>query len=185
MKTDSIKNPLILSGVLSALCVVIAFLDPVPIPGVEFITAAVFISGAVVGPGFGALVGAVAEFMYSLFSPFGAPSPLLLFAQVFSFALIGFCGGVVSKKLFSKPLHRLFFLGCCGLILTLVFDVFTTLSFSVFISGLNIKKTIAVFATGSLFYVTHLLVNVLIFVVVIPPVLSGIRSHQNRREKVA
>jgi uncharacterized membrane protein len=185
MKTDYIKNPLILSGILSALCVVIAFLDPVPIPGIEFITAAVFISGAVVGPGLGALVGTVAESMFSLFNPFGPPSPLLLFAQIFSFAIIGCCGGVVSKKTFARPLRRLIVLGFSGLILTLIFDVLTTLSFSVFIAGSDLKKTLAVFATGSLFYLTHLMVNVLIFIVVIPPVLSGIRSYQNRRENIA
>jgi uncharacterized membrane protein len=184
MKNDYTKNPLILSGVLSALCIVIGYLFLL-IPNVEMITAAVFISGAVVGPRYGALVGVTSELIYSLFNPYGAPATPLLIVQIFCFALVGFCGGWAGRRARRRSVSTVVVFGGLGLALTLIYDLLTTLSFSLFLSGYDLKKTIAFFITGAPFYLIHSVVNLVIFATAVPWILSRIQSFQIRRENVA
>jgi len=67
------------------------------VPNVELINCTIFLAGLTLGVISGALVGGVAEFIFSAASPFGSGlvySPLLI-AQVLSMILIGVCGGLL------------------------------------------------------------------------------------------
>ena len=147
------------------------------VPNVEMISATVFIAAAFVGPLYGILIGGCAELIFSLFNPMGAAAPPLLVAQVFSFMLFGLVGGLVGLPK-TKPLWRTMILcGVCGFFLTLVYDVLTTLSFSIFMAGDNLEKIITIFSTGILFYVIHSLVNTMIFTTIVPAILYGIQRY--------
>ena len=110
------------------------------VPNVEMLTATVFIAGGIVGPVYGLIIGLFAELIYSLFNPFGMAMPPLLIAQVLVFSLIGFVGGVVGRIDIARPVLRWVVLGASGFLLTLIFDVATTLSFAIFTAGTSILR---------------------------------------------
>jgi hypothetical protein len=56
---------------------------------VELFSVAVFLSGALLGPAWGAWVGGVARLVFSVGNPYGPPHPLVLVAQVLGGAAIG------------------------------------------------------------------------------------------------
>ena len=173
---------LITAALLTALCASIGYMF-LYVPNVEFITAGIFISGFFMGPAFGALIGMLAEFLFSAFNPYGASAPPLLLAQVISMSLVGFTGGIVRTRYwlgFSK-VHRHIITGFCGLILTLIYDILTTFSFALFISGGNSQKLISIFSTGSVFYLLHILINTVIFAALVPILLDRLRLLQSRR----
>lgn len=174
----NVNKQIILSALFVALAVALGYLFLL-VPNVELISATVFMAGAVVGPIFGLLIGLTAELIFSLFNPMGTAAPPLLIAQVFSFALIGLVGGFVGmpgKKIWLSVLLY----GVCGFFLTMLFDVLTTLSFAVFIAGDDLQKIIALFTTGILFYITHSVINTVIFMTIVPAVLVGIQRYQNK-----
>jgi len=139
------------------------------IPNVELVTASIYLGGALAGPLFGVIIGAVAEFLYSLVSPFGMAAPPLLIAQLLSMALAGLAGGLTGPALFRgpKPLMRHLFCGLVGLALTAFFDLLTTASFLVF-SGLSLEKLAVSFFFGLGFYATHIVWNTAIFATAVP-----------------
>ncbi len=175
MKQYRPKNPLITAGILTALCVAIGYLFLL-IPNVELMTAAVFLAGTVTGVGSGAMIGAVAETLYSLFNPYGAPVPSLLVAQVGVFALIGCCGGLWRKRPTRVTVREAILTGAVGLSLTLLYDLLTTLSFSLPMTGYSLKKSAAFFVTGAPFYLIHLGGNLLVFSLAVPQARAALDS---------
>ncbi len=176
----TINRQIILSALFTALAVAMGYLF-IMVPNVEMISATVFMAGAICGPLFGLLIGFTAELIFSLFNPMGAAAPPLLVAQVLSFAIIGLVGGLVGMP--GKKVWRpMVIYGLCGFFLTLLFDVLTTLSFAVFIAGDDLKKIMAMFSTGLLFNITHLVTNTIIFSTIVPAVLVGVRRYQNKAD---
>jgi LytS/YehU family sensor histidine kinase len=174
----NMNKQIILSALFVALAVAMGYLFLL-VPNVEMISATVFMAGAVVGPVLGLLIGLIAELIFSLFNPMGAAAPPLLFAQVFSFSLIGLVGGFVGLP-GTKMWRSVLLYGLCGFFLTLLFDVLTTLSFALFIAGNDLPKIMALFTTGILFYVTHSVINTVIFMTIVPAVLLGIQRYQDK-----
>lgn len=175
---SKVSRTLVLSALFIALVVAVGYAF-IYIPNIELVTATIFVAGYLLGPRRGIVVGATAEFIFGLIHPLGASAPPLLIAQVFSMAVVGFVGGLVGRRRrmpVNAPLRILIFAGL-GFFLTLVFDVLTTLSFAVFISGLSAAKIIATFTLGSFFYVTHLVANTVIFASVVPAIVIGLGSH--------
>lgn len=170
-------HKIILSAIFVALAIAMGY-SFLLVPNVEMISATVFIAGVVVGPRWGLLVGFAGELIFSLFNPLGTAAPPLLIAQVFCFMIIGWVGGLVGMPK-QRQFRRLALIyGTAGLFLTLLYDVLTTLSFAIFIAGENLRKIVTIFTTGAIFYLTHVLVNTLIFAVVVPIILLGIRRYQ-------
>ncbi|RPH96985.1 MAG: ECF transporter S component [Calditrichaeota bacterium] len=178
---QSKRQKLVLAGILAALCVATGYLFLL-IPNVEMITATVFLSGVIVGPLWGAAVGFVSESLFSLLNPYGAPATPLFMAQVLSFSVIGLTGGLLAKSFIRLSWVKLILLGACGLLLTLFYDLLTTLSFGLFMSGSDLKKLLPIFTAGILFYLTHSLSNLIIFVTIIPMLLAGLKHYQNIRD---
>ncbi len=137
-------------------------------PNVEPLTVTFFLAGYMLGPLAGLMTGAIGEFLYSFFNPYGAASPPLLVAQVLCMAFSGLAGGVV-RKLSAKRAPAAWVLGAAGFFLTLIFDVTTTLS-EVLITKIGVEGLLARFAFGAYFYAAHLATNTLLFSV-LPPIL--------------
>jgi hypothetical protein len=174
MKTRQKKY--LLTAMLVALCVVLGYLKYIFIivPNVELITAGIFISGYLVGPWFGGMVGFSAELIFSVFNPSGTPMLPLLAAQVLSMILVGATGGIIGKYHFFKKISATKIAGAAvaGLLLTLFYDVTTSLAGAVSFVGTDKSKLLTMFLAGMAFYLTHMLSNTIIFAVLVPAVTN-------------
>ena len=141
------------------------------VPNVELVTATVFIAGAVLGASGGALVGAAAEGIFSLFHPLGAPSPPLWIAQVLSMTVTGAAGGLFFESGSPLTQSKRVRIGIAGFLCTLNFAVLTTLAYSLTVS-FSMKQILASLVFGVGFYVLHLTSNTVIFFTVVPAVLK-------------
>ena len=174
------------TGLFIALAVALGF-ALVAVPNVEMITATIFIAGWVMGPVMGALVGVIAETIYSGMNPVGSGFlfPPLLIAQVISYGFIGFAGGVLRRGeiffLASKPGYIA--LGTAGALLTLLYDVLTTLSypFSAGFTGAQIWTTLI---AGLGLSAVHVVVNFFIFSILVPQILKSLYSQLGLTEVI-
>ncbi len=146
----------------------------VQFPNVEMVMVTIFLAGFLLGIARGVFVGGVAEFLYSFFNPYGVAAPPLLLAQVFSMACAGAAGGFVGK-FYRTRTPPFWLLGGCGFILTLFFDLNTTLSFTLFIES-PWQGFVAAMAFGAPFYLTHIGTNTLIFSVLLPILIPRLRT---------
>jgi energy-coupling factor transport system substrate-specific component len=171
-KSTHLRN-VVRAALLVALCVAIGYLFLL-IPNFEFITASIFISGFLLGPRYGFIIGAMAEMIFSLFNPYGAPSLPLLLAQVASMAVTGLVGGWLAGAGWRKcPLWlQMILFALVGFLLTLLFDALTTLSFAVLMAAGDVRKIWLTFISGMGFYLVHLLVNTLSFALLVPVLLK-------------
>ena len=171
----------LVASMLTALAVTVGYLFA-PVPNLELITAVIVAAGFLTGPGFGLLTGAAAMLIYSLFNSWGAPMPLLLLAQITGMALAGAVGGLLPplRWLERPPMIRGALFGLIGFVLTLVYDIMTTLSFAPVLTGGDSGKILAIFINGALFYGLHLLSNTLIFALLLPLLLERLRPFIRR-----
>ncbi len=136
------------------------------VPGLELMTATVFLAGFMLGMMRGLIVGGIAEFLYTFFNPLGPAIPPLMLAQVAGMAVSGFAGGCLAR-LFPDRLPPLPAFAVLGILLTLLFDFATTLAF-----GVSIKQTwegfFAALTFGAPVYLTHVATNGLIFSLLVP-----------------
>ena len=171
--TQNVKQ-ISLIGLFSAFAVAMGYVF-IYIPNVELITAVVFIAGFLLGPKSGLFVGLLAEGIYSLLNPFGAPTPPLFAAQLISFGFNGFLGGILGKKIdFSQKWHYLLS-GFAGFSLTVIYAVLTTLSFILF-ARTGTEGFISSILTGIGYYIAHLVSNFLIFTLLVPLLINKARK---------
>jgi hypothetical protein len=147
------------------------------VPNVELLTLIVFISGFLLGPGRGAVVGAVAMAGHSLFNIMGAAIPPVLVAQVACYALIGLAGAVVGPPLRRlRPAPAAVVGALCGALLVLGYQlVVGTVSFYTF-TGESVLW--AYLWGGVVFSSIHMLWNASLFCVVLPPTLAVLDRHR-------
>lgn len=159
---------LALTGILIALAIALK-LPILSVPNVEFFTFIVFSSGYLLGMAGGILVGIISISIYTtLITPYGLPPLPIAFAQIFCMALIGSAGGLAFKfnvvPLERNSTLRSFFpfliMGIFGLILTIIYDLFTNLA-TAFVIG----QFLPVMVAAVPFALIHILSNVIIFVV--------------------
>lgn len=143
-------------------------------PNIELVTAIIFLSGMLLGSKRGAFIGAVAEFLYSFFNPYGMAAPPLLLAQISSMALTGAAGGVM-QKFFRQHQPPIGLLGFTGFFLTFIFDLLTTLSFTLFV-GTGLPGFITAITFGLYFYIAHQISNGMIFAVLLPILLRHLHK---------
>ncbi len=149
----------------------------IAVPNIEIFTAIVFISGVFLGSRNGAIVGVIAQTLYSIFNPYGmSPLPLML-AQIMNRALVGWFGGWVGQKNVTgeSTLKIAIQFGAAGLFLTLLYDLMAFLSFQ-WMSGFSFQQMQASFAMGVPFYLIHSLGNTAIFALAVPVVLKTIHK---------
>jgi hypothetical protein len=147
-----------------------------PVPNVEMITAAIFLSGLWMGPRYGLAIGVTAEAIFSLSNPMGFPPPPLLVAQALGMGLAGWAGGMLRRLVARIPFYRSpwtghLVLAAAGLTLTLIFDLLTTLSFPL-AAGFSPGQIKIALALGLPFVAVHIGVNTLIFALILPVILA-------------
>ena len=158
----------VFTGLCAAVSAAVGFAF-IAVPNFEMITAAIFLSGMLLGPVRGIIVGLVAEFIFSALNPMGMAFPPLMIAQLFGMAVSGLAGGlIVPLAKDGKPVVRRLIWGAAGFMITLNFDFWTTISFPLS-AGFNWEQTVTTLKMGIPFAIPHLAGNTLIFVVVILP----------------
>jgi len=174
-----VHKKLYLAGILAATCVPIGYLF-LFIPNLEFITAAIFISGYLTGPLYGILIGVVAELIFSLFNPYGAPSLPLLVSQLLAMAMVGMCGGYMARtrRLAAGFTARAVVFGAVGLALTFLYDLLTSLSDALVMSGGDMGKLFKLVMAGLAFYALHMITNTASFALVVPFLLQRLIAHR-------
>lgn len=143
---------------------------------VELFSVAVFLSGVIVGVGWGMWVAAAARLIFSVANPYGPPHPWVLAAQVVGAALLGALGGLARRALAAPWLQaapaRAAFLGTCGLLGTTVYDLLTNLA-----QGIVFGAPRATLALAALPSLQHIASNTAIFVVI-----GGLAASWLRRD---
>jgi energy-coupling factor transport system substrate-specific component len=165
---------------LTAVGVILGYLF-LSIPNVELVTATVFIAGFFLGPLFGFIVGILTEFIYSALNPMGMAAPNLLIAQILGMALAGYVGGIARQTGWYEkaPLVRIILFGTAGFLITLIFDVLTTLSFTLIMSGGDLNKILSSFLFGMTFYFIHIIINTVVFAILVPLLISRLSQFVN------
>ncbi len=147
----------------------------IAVPNIELITTAIFLSGMLLGPARGIIVGVVAELIFAGLNPMGMSFPPLMAAQVAGMALSGFAGGIIAPALTSfRPGARSIALGVVGFLLTLNYDIWTTLSFPLS-AGFNAEQTLTTLKLGIPFAIPHLAGNTLIFALALGPAYRNLK----------
>jgi len=171
-------------GLYIALCAVIGFLLA-PIPNVELITLFIFLGGYLFGMIYGVLIGGTAIFIFSALNPWGSglAFPPLIIAQIISYSITGFCGGVMSRLL-PKPTQRIEVIsifGLCGGLLTLLFHVLVIL-FTSELSGFSPEQLGVLLTGGILFALLNIGTNAIFFAVLAPILIRTAERFPFARE---
>ena len=165
----------IITGLFAAVSAAMGF-ALIAIPNFEMITACIFLSGLLLGPFRGLLVGLLAELIFASLNPMGMSFLPLLTAQLLTMGLAGFAGGLSAGILtIQSKYKRRIMLGLMGFLITLNYDFWTTMSFPLSV-GFDSKQTINTLKLGIPFAIPHLLGNTAIFAVLIPIVYDRVRK---------
>jgi len=168
---------LVLSAAFAGLAVAVGY-ALAQFPNIELVTTIIFLSGYVLGWRNGALIGLVAEGIYSTFSPYGMPPLPVLLAQMLGMCLAGIAGGRLQRILNSGRLQKTrLVLGLAGFSITLFYDLLTTLATAA-VLGLGRSSLWGLFAYGGVFYALHLVSNVLIFALLLPVLLRSLPTRR-------
>ena len=152
------------------------------VPNLEYITAIAFLSGLMLGWKRGLFVALTGEAIFSIANPFGSSLafPTLLAAQLVSFATFALIGAslrkVIPDMIDSRPGLSGFLLGLCGLLLTIFYNVMTTVFYAI-PSGFTFEQTIASIISGVPFYLINMIANTITFSVLITLVLKYVNKH--------
>jgi len=152
------------------------------IPNLEFASAIAFISGLLLGWKRGLFVAIIGESIFSIANPFGSSLafPTLLLAQLLAFAVIALSGSAsrlfVPRLVAEKPLAAGIILGSGGLVLSLFYNVITTVFYAL-PSGFNMEQTMALIISGIPFYLIHIISNTLIFSLLITLIVHYVNTH--------
>jgi len=151
------------------------------IPNVELVTLVVFVSGFLLGPAYGAGVGALSAVLFSLFNPLGAALPPLVASQAVGQTVVGVMGGLTGPLLArfrSRGIARLA-AGGIGLALTFLYDVMTNVGAYATIAGEKSIEGLGKFvAAGILFVVLHIVWNTMLFAAALVAILRVLDRHR-------
>ena len=140
------------------------------VPNVELVTATVAMAGLLLGPRYGALVGVVGMGLFGAINPIGSSlaMPPLWIAQMLGQGLNGLIFGMVRGRLRQlKGLPRIVVFAAFGLLVTMIYQAFMSLSFWLFAPG-GRETFIGVLIGGLVFSLMQLISNTLIFAIVVP-----------------
>ncbi len=149
------------------------------IPNVELITALTFLSGFLLGPALGGLVGAAGMGAHSLFNVLGTVVPPLWIAQVACFALIGVAGGLAGPVIARAGRVRAAVLSTLvGVVLVLVYQVVVNaVGFYTFTTDVDVWTYLW---AGVAFAAVQVAWNAVVFAAAMPPALRVLARY--RRE---
>jgi len=146
----------------------------IAIPNVELVTAMVAMAGLMMGPAAGAIVGIMAMAIFGALNVFGMPYPPVWITQMLGEAFTGFLFGMIRFRYDrAAPIGRIWMGGVFAAIATLFYDLVTNLAFPAS-TGVPLSSWWPYMLAGVPFALTHLVSNVLIFVLIIPVAWSRI-----------
>ncbi len=152
------------------------------IPNLEYITAIAFLSGLLLGWKRGIFVAIIGEGIFSIANPFGSSLafPTLLAAQLISFTIFALVGATsrlyIPRLVSSKPAMAAVMLGITGLLLTLLYNVLTTVFYAI-PSGFTMEQTLASIISGIPFYLINMIANTITFSVLITLIIRYVNKH--------
>lgn len=183
---------LALTGVYSALVVVVAYakgLTTSSLPGVfEFMTILIFIAGYCFGKWIGVSVGAVSLGIYMLIPyPFAHPaawlytiSPVLLLVMMLLGMMFGLAGWGTSKIFKPNSPRLTFFLVVSGFILTFAYDILSSIGFALAYPTFSDIWSAIYLTFIPLYYpwppIIHTFTNAVIFGVLGTPLIRAIKN---------
>jgi len=142
------------------------------IPNVEVITLLVFISGFLLGPWWGMVVGGAGMGAHSLFNALGTVAPPVWIAQVVCYAFIGLCGAWLGPRIAAQKTRtaQALLSAAAGFALVTIYQlVVNTASFSAFAA--NVPLWTYVWG-GLAFAAIQMVWNAALFFVTLPPTLK-------------
>jgi len=151
-----------------------------PIPNVELVTMLSFVSGYLLGPALGAVVGAAGMGAHSLFNVLGAVAPPVWVAQIACYGLTGWVGGVAGPGLARVHSRARAALLCAftGAVLVVVYQVaVNAVAFYTFTNDVSVWTYVW---AGVAFGAIQVAWNAVAFGVALPPMLRVLARH--RRE---
>lgn len=155
-------------GMMAATAVASGYLL-IAVPNVELVTATVAMAGLMLGPGAGAITGILAMAIFGALNVFGLPYPPVWIAQMLGQAFTGVLFGLMRQPYDNASGMQRAWLGAALVFLaTLFYDLITNAAFPL-ATGAPLEAWWAYFAAGIPFAVTHVVSNVLIFILVLPP----------------
>jgi hypothetical protein len=171
-----------LAGLLVALIVAAGY-SLAAVPNVELVTLLVFVSGFLLGPRLGPVVGATSWGLYSVFNPMGsgAAVPTVLAAQMLAGALVGLAGAWAGPVVLERmPRYAgMIVCGLCGLILTLMYQlVVNAAAFFTFVDDRGLRAFWTLMVGGSAYTAMHLLWNTAVFFVALRPVMTVLDRYR-------
>jgi uncharacterized membrane protein len=141
------------------------------VPNIELVTSLIFLAGILMGPAKGILIGTLSELLFSVLNPMGSGLlfPPMLLMQSLAMALVGATGGFCRKYMLNwkNDWIHFAFIGACGLILTVFYDILVSLAFPL-AAGFSFREVVGVVITGFIFSLVHIAVNTIIFMMFIP-----------------
>jgi hypothetical protein len=150
------------------------------IPNVELVTTLTFVSGYLLGPVWGALVGAAGMGAHSLFNVMGTVAPPVWLAQVVCFAAVGCAGGVLGPVIarVRGRTRAAVFAALTGVVLVLIYQlVVNIVAFYTFTN----EVAVWVYVWGGVaFGAVQIAWNAVVFGVALPPMLRVLARY--RRE---
>jgi uncharacterized membrane protein len=130
------------------------------VPNVEAISAICFFSGYLLGPGPGAIIGAVSMLLFSGLNPLGPPLPPVFVAQVVMMAVIGVSGHAWRRIIIRMGKPEVLAAGF-GAVLTFLYGVLADYGFAVSMG--RWREPLPVIVAGIPFSVVHIVSNAVIF----------------------
>jgi len=150
------------------------------IPNIEVFTLMIFLSGFIMSKKEGAIIGLLSASIFTFFNSLGTSIiilPLFIY-QLIHYSTTGVLGGLtrdfLRNKEYFKPTEDLYvfrimlLFGFLGAIITIIFDILSTL----FFYGLD--SFVALYLSGIVFTIVHQVGNVLGFVFLLPGLIQVI-----------
>jgi hypothetical protein len=150
------------------------------IPNVELVTTLSFLSGYLLGPAWGAVVGAAGMGAHSLFNVMGTVAPPVWLAQVGCFALIGCAGGIVGPAIARTRarVRAALFAAFIGVALVVIYQLaVNSVAFYTFTNDVPVWTYVW---GGIVFGTVQVAWNAVVFGVAVPPTLRVLARY--RRE---
>ena len=168
--------------VLTALCVGGNYVL-VGLPNIKIVDVVVFITGFMFGASIGATTGALVWIVYGAINPFGFSFPIWLSTMVGE-TIFGVVGGILSRinyKTSEKAFNIFRFsleMGLWGLILTIIYDLFTNIVFAVVFNVSIVAAIVMGWFIPPWFGILHEVSNLVLFFFAVYPLTKIIRTFR-------
>jgi len=166
--------------VLTALCVGGSY-ALIGLPNIKIMDLVVFVTGFVFGAPMGVATGVLAWAVYGTINPFGFNLPVWL-STVAGETIFGIGGGILGRinyKNPEKPFNIFRFsleMGLWGLILTIIYDLFTNIVFAVAFKVPIVAAIVAGWFIPPWFGILHEVSNLILFFSAVYPLTKAIRT---------